>query len=59
MLVSWKENILVPLKVIASISTKPSWKRLRRRMDFPSDGYRSGHSPIVLPGNRDGPLNDI
>lgn len=44
---SLKKNILVLLKVNASVSTEPAWKRLRRRMDFPSDGYRAGRLPAT------------
>lgn len=35
-IVSLKENILVVLRVHASISTKLTWKRLGRRMDVPA-----------------------
>lgn len=54
-LVSLKKNILVILKVNASVSTEPAWKRLRRGMDFPSDGYRVGCPPATLPGNANVP----
>lgn len=56
---SLRENILVLLKVNASISTKSAWKRLGRRLDFPSDGDWAGHPPTDIPGNTDMPLNGI
>lgn len=58
-LVSLRENILVLLKVNASISTKSAWKRLWRRLDFPSDGDWAGHPATDMPGDTDMPLNGI
>lgn len=52
-LVSLKENILVIEKVHASISTKLTWKKLGRRMDFPRAGYGADHPPTVVHGNAD------